>query len=587
MIKKVLWVSGFLAAIAILVRGAVVLGLFLGILPGLTLAVAPTIFLYTAAFALIRRSLRSRLPTRRASLVNTAAALLTAAAGVAVTAPLALHGRRALAAASKDPVTPGAPVPIEGDVRLDRAGQAWSLGFRTKKDTCDALCAALLDTPGVRSVTIGGSESSGTSISPVTYRLIPKDRAQGPTLIPVEPSSIVDHLPDPEVPAQPARPRWEAVMAAKKALKHALTARWSLRLATGQSLVGGPVPPAFDRTVSIRQVRGEGLHRIGMTELEITDRSGQVMLRHHRLTAEPIAMPFHLTPGGPMLDRGFEIGRSAIHTGPRYFDFKPVETLFRETSLSRPAADERLVPELRGRLAAAAGSSRSAEAAVMAGPWLATLDWQHLADADVDVLARLIADPHMTGLERIYDGYATHVSPRLRRPIAVRLLDPSTDDRLRSTLNTLVRKMPEGTYRELLPEEKGLLADRALRLRSSALVARLADQGRSAVPMLLDLLAQSVDEDEWKKRHILDDIRRAFSRLGREASAALPAVERLLEMRHSPLTNTSSDVEDWRVAMVRMGKPVESLTFRSDLKPEIVARDRERIRKRAEKGPEF
>ena len=43
MIKKTLWVSGILAAIAVLIPGSVVLGLYLGILPGLILAVAPTI----------------------------------------------------------------------------------------------------------------------------------------------------------------------------------------------------------------------------------------------------------------------------------------------------------------------------------------------------------------------------------------------------------------------------------------------------------------------------------------------------------------------------------------------------------------
>ena len=57
MIKKTLWVSGILAAIAVLIPGSVVLGLFLGVLPGLILAVAPTIFLYTAAFALLRNFL--------------------------------------------------------------------------------------------------------------------------------------------------------------------------------------------------------------------------------------------------------------------------------------------------------------------------------------------------------------------------------------------------------------------------------------------------------------------------------------------------------------------------------------------------
>ena len=196
----------------------------------------------------------------------------------------------------------------------------------------------------------------------------------------------------------------------------------------------------------------------------------------------------------------------------------------------------------------------------------ATLDWRHLNDRDIDVVAKLIADPRTTGLERLYDGYAKHVSPRLRQPIALRLLEASTDDRLRGTLNTLVRNMPPGTYAELLPEEKALLADRTLRLRSSALVARSSDQGVRAVPLLLNLLNEDVRVQPWAKRQwILADIRRAFSRLGRDAATALPTVERLIDLPHSPLTNSSNDADAWRVAMVRMGKPVDTLTFPAHL----------------------
>ena len=103
------------------------------------------------------------------------------------------------------------------------------------------------------------------------------------------------------------------------------------------------------------------------------------------------------------------------------------------------------------------------------------------------------------------------MSPRLRRQIAVRLLEASTDDRLRSTLNTLVRNMPVGTYAELLPEKQAWLRDRALRLRSSALVARLSDQGADALPLLLNLLTENVRVEPWAKRQwMLADIRRVF-----------------------------------------------------------------------------
>ena len=587
MTKKILWISGILAAIAVFVRGSVILGLFLGVLPGLILAAAPTAFLYTAGFALLRRVLRDRLPIRSAMAVNVVAAALTIALGFAVTAPSAFQGRRAVAAAVEDEVTHAEPVRLEGDVRLERFGEAFPHGAASKKPGCDALCAALLDTPGIRSVTLGGVDRAGAPVTAVTFRLVSKEQSPDTTLMPTEPAKIVEHLPmaDPGTPG--SRQRGKEAADARESIKKSVTAKWSLRLAGAESLIDGPPPATFDRMIVIRDVRGQGPHRITVTELEIADAEGQVLLRRHRVTAAPVGMPFHLTPSGPMMDRGFEIGRSEMHTGPRYFDFTPVQTLFRHTTLARPAADEQIVVRLRETLAASAATSAPSSAALLVTSWLATLDWQRLDDRDVDVLARLIADPKADGLARLYHNYETKVSPRLRRPIAIRLLDPATDDSLRGNLNTLVRNMPPGTYATLLPEEKALLADPALRLRSSALVARLADQGPAAVPLLLDLLTQAVQVEPWAKRHrILADIRRAVSALARDAASALPTVERLFEARGTPLTNTSDDAQAWRVAMVRMGKPVETLTFPAHLSPELVARDREQIRKQADKGPE-
>ena len=359
MIKKTLWVSGILAAVAVLIPGSVVLGLYLGIVPGLILVVAPTIFLYTAAFALLRNVLRRRLPNRGRIAINAAAAALTVTAGFALAAPAALDGQRAVAAATKNDVSPPRPLSIEGDVRLDRFGDGWSPVGRSKRDACDALCAALLDSPGVRSVTIGGTGSSGALVSPVTYRLIPKSQARDATLIPAEPAAIVDHLPDPDRAKRAEPNQWKAVLDAKNALKDSVTARWSLRLADDESLVAEPPPNRFDRTVTIRHTQGQGRHRIGVAEVEIADADGVVLLRHQRVTAAPIAAPLYVAPAGPMMERGFEIGRRSVHTGPRYFDFKPVETLFRETTLARPTTDERVVVRLREAVAASAAAARA------------------------------------------------------------------------------------------------------------------------------------------------------------------------------------------------------------------------------------
>jgi hypothetical protein len=397
--------------------------------------------------------------------------------------------------------------------------------------------------------------------------------------MPDQPASIVDQLPDADHGGTDGPVKRQEAIAAKEALRNSVTAKWALRLGGAESLVAGPPPSTFDRTMTIRDERAHGFHRIAVTAIEIEDADRKILLRHQRVTGAVVAMPLHLFPEGPMADRGWQIGRRMVHTGPRYSDFKPVETLFQATNLARPTADARAVGALRENLAKSATTS--------AAPWLSTLDWRHLSDEDIDVLAKLIADPRATGLERLYDGHAASVSPRLRRPIVVRLLDPSTDDRLRATLNGLVRSMPPGTYRQLLPEEQALLGDQALRLRSSALVARLSDQGADAVPMLLRLLAEDAGVHSWARRWpMLADIRRALSRLGRDAAAALPTVERLVESPRSPLINSSGDADAWRVAMVRMGKPVESLTFPSSYGADQIARHRERIRKEAARGPE-
>jgi len=79
----------------------------------------------------------------------------------------------------------------------------------------------------------------------------------------------------------------------------------------------------------------------------------------------------------------------------------------------------------------------------------------------------------------------------------------------------------------------------------------------------------------------------ACSRLGRDAASALPTAERLFELPRSPLTNSSNDADNWHVAMVRMGKPVETLTFPPHLRADTVPRARAQIRQQGEKGPEL
>ena len=82
MIEKLLWTTGILGAIAILVRGSMAVGMYMGILPGIVLAL-----------------------------------------GFAIVAPMALSGRAAFAAAVKGDGVPAQPVRIAGHVKLERLGR--------------------------------------------------------------------------------------------------------------------------------------------------------------------------------------------------------------------------------------------------------------------------------------------------------------------------------------------------------------------------------------------------------------------------------------------------------------------------------
>lgn len=83
MIRKTLWISAVLTVIA-LIPGTIVMGLYLFILRGLILAVAPTIFVYGVAFELLRIGLRTRSPIRPGFGLNVIAGRLAMALGFAL-----------------------------------------------------------------------------------------------------------------------------------------------------------------------------------------------------------------------------------------------------------------------------------------------------------------------------------------------------------------------------------------------------------------------------------------------------------------------------------------------------------------------
>jgi hypothetical protein len=73
---------------------------------------------------------------------------------------------------------------------------------------------------------------------------------------------------------------------------------------------------------------------------------------------------------------------------------------------------------------------------------------------------------------------------------------------------------------------------------------------------------------------VLAAIRRAFIRLGPDAASALPVVIDLYDQGGSLLAYTSHEKDEWRVAMVLMGRSVEDVPFEPGLTAEKIAQQR-------------
>jgi hypothetical protein len=583
-VRTVLWVSGLLALIAVEIPALVGIGVFLLVLPGLILGLAPTVFLYTATFAIVRRLL----PITHVVALNLIAAFITLGLGVLATLPMALAGQWAFNRAATGDVVPHDRVVIRGNVLLNNDQTPIERIAEGRRVPCDALCAALLDTPGVSTVTIAGADFRGSVVKPISYRLVPKGEARSNNaMAPTSPEQILRYLPEKSVSSGPSD--YMAEMAARKARENAITTRWGLPLASEVTLSMVPSPQHFDLTITMTSTDTRGFHRVAVKQVEVRDREGRVLLRRQHVTATRVFVPLLMFPVEPFTSPKWELARIDLATSDRLVGINPITVLFDETTLARPPepgdAVTSMVTSMRDRLAAALMQPGAPADLSLASPWLATINWQSIKDDDIELLGKLIADARVIDLPRLYEGADRLVRAELRGAIVARLLNPATLPELRYRLDSLVRYMPPGTFAVPTPDELALLRDQPLRLNAPGLVERLADQGKAGVPELVRILQEDVRVEPWAKRMwILAAVRRALIRLGPDAAGALPAVIELFDQPDTPLANSSDEMRDWRVAVVRMGRPIEDVPFPPRFTVEQLAKSRSEIMRCVERA---
>jgi hypothetical protein len=458
-LKAWLFGWGVLALIAIGVPHAVSVGMYL-IFPGTIQVAAPTIFMYSAAFAVIRHLL----PARATLLRDVAAAVLTVAFGCLIALPGAVAGRVAFGRANLPEVQPVSPVKLGGKIRLelprDESNQV-KPGF---PNDCGPLCAALLDTPGVESVALAETGHASTAPASV-YRLVSRhgDRSNG--VYPGQPEKILDELPGAfdlidtnGLDASQSFKKIKAHEAAKKKAAQAVAAGWGLRLVSEQKLVAQRTVMQADQTVRVTHVQDRDGKGVSITRVEVLDRSGKALLRRSIVVGSALSLPAHFTAVGYMENLHVGEARDTLSNTPLYASFKPIPELFLHSSLARPRTDSDLIDRLVDRLRVATSNPalpRTDPDFGLADFWIRTIDWQQPLPADqLAVLGSLIADERIPVPEGMYDGADAKVAPELRSALGSRILDASTPPHTRSELAHLLAQCPTELSRSSLPRKR-------------------------------------------------------------------------------------------------------------------------------------
>ena len=576
-----LGITGAGAFIALSAPWLVVLGLFLGILPGLVLGLMPTAFLWGVAFALPWFLLRAALGDQVAIIP---AALIAAAAMWLIPATSALASRTMLNGALAPDVIPRDKIKLAGDILLEvpilklarQVEGAPEEEFSRRPYQCTALCAALLATPGVTSVTlnaIGEAKGPGTAMtgSARRFRIVPRAQCRTPSIsIDGADELSVDRL-------RPAD--W-----ARNGIVRSLQAEWDVRLATTDCVVAEAPATAPDMVVRIERYRvgSDSPSRsaysflpspIDVERLVISDRTAAPLLSKMRATGTALARPLNISTTGGIENFSFRLGRSPIGNAPSYPDFNPDQLLADQSNLHVDVDQAAVIAAARAQLALAIANpalAASDAAFKLVPPWLNSLSQPPLSADDITLLKAVIRDPRVrdfNGLWVVAKGLGP-ASGVLREPLVDRIatLDWRSDKELK-ILGAILDKLPPGTFAVSSAKERAILADPDRRTIASGLIVRLADQGAPAVPQLLDLLdyhlAQLMAERE--KRYaptpehmiVIDRVRMALCRLGPAGASALPRIEAL--MAKSAAYADRMDGREWQLMLARIGKPVRDI----------------------------
>jgi hypothetical protein len=283
-----LGIAAAIGAVAIVAPHLVMLGFFAGILPGVILSAAPSVFLYALAWYLVRTSI---LIAGNVIGLDPAQWVFRVAAGL-VAAPIVIVAAVAI------PRVINAPVDhMVREFRATDRETAAPIAFPQtvaillppsidKQPPCDTLCQRLLYNGAVGKVV--ATDTGSASRPPVAYWIERRDNCPEPVLARLDVVWPVDF----------SRRRERGLIEPPRARTHGIRAR----IAAGECLIDGPGRlEEAGATISFRQIKKGAsplayawsltLDTVSANRLEIVKVDGEVLYRRTEVKAEPLVVP--------------------------------------------------------------------------------------------------------------------------------------------------------------------------------------------------------------------------------------------------------------------------------------------------------
>lgn len=568
--KYALIITGVLAGLAIMAPQLVVLGYFLLIIPGLVLTFAPTVFVYLAVTAAVRRMLPIGSP-----MASTVAAFgIVLLLGWAVMQPFRSAALTRYHADTLPDVASDKAIELAGNVRIERPDHR-------REPECDYLVLALLDSNQVESlttVTAGRGKPSDTPPSSA-YALVSAKTDPAVTVFPTEPGRIVREFP----------PLIQAKLGMKITASKAVEANWAMRLAGHERLrkVKPIKAKAADWVIRIDSQRNDRTSIL--RRVTILDSKGTIRFRKsYRKQAIP-ARKFHFDfqanmSGGPV-SASFHVGRQFLESGERFLE--PERALLQAIKLTVPPCDAKELELLRDQTVQALDDPMATSAQLDLARRYLGLFFFDAKPQDHALIARIVSDKRVRDL----DSPIKNVFSKDKTPVAMlnayveRISMEHTSGDLRHWLAERLASLPPGTFANPDATYLALWNSPEISQQAAPLIETLADLGpEKAMPKIDEMLDLAIGLPHWRdRRSAVAGIRAALVRLGPQASSAVPRIRELFLRRPSPIMSNAGDADQWRFAMARMGVAMEDLPVFPSQSPKSVERNLRQVANKLER----